>query len=311
MSYIEKHALGSPEREVVAFSNDQPFGISIVGMGQAGKTTLRNGITEAWRRDLDPEATIVHFSNSDGFRGLTADIIGYAGIPVTETVDESKAKDAIDSFIEQLGICTEQLNDYYHKPKPNVVWRTNAVNTMVAYVSEHPVIRPMINRAGSRFMKEIIEDPAIMKLDKSPDLFVLDARNIPECTEKFTGAQVKPVGSFILICDEVTVVRRVTDDSGLSTAERIRNLVERNKHDSIRELAPMSLPKDFDHTVEIADAVRERNIAKLYSYGREVAADPCNIPIILDTSDTSPEQTMAAMPFLLSGLISSVTAINR
>lgn len=291
--------------EIATLSSDQPFGISIVGMAQAGKTTLRNGITEAWRTDFDPNATIVHFSNSDGFRGLTAEVIEVMGVPTDTLVSKDDALSAIAEYISSVGICDERLNVYYHRPRPEAVLRTTAVNTMVTHVSDHPLVRPAINRAGSRFMSEIIEEPSIKKLDKKPNLFVLDARNIAECNEKFLSARIRPAGAFILICDEAVVVDRVANTSGLSRSKRIKILTQRNEDDRNHTLGRMSMPEDFPAAIHIAEAVRIGDITELRLLGAQASVDPENIPIVLDTAGTSEKQTLDAMPFVISGLINA------
>lgn len=110
----------TPRLEVVEFDYDRPFGISIIGDAQAGKTTLCRGLTDAWKM-FQPDTEVVHFSNSDGFRGLTEEIITAAGIPADKTVTEDEAKRAIENFIDLFGICPERLDGYYHNPKPNEV----------------------------------------------------------------------------------------------------------------------------------------------------------------------------------------------
>ena len=307
MTHMHEHIPNSPEHDVVVFNNDQPYGITIVGQAQAGKTTLRTGITEAWIKDFDREATIVHFSNSDGFRGLTAEIIAAYGLQTDRAVKEHEAYNLIEKFIDTYGICEEQLNRYYHHPSPNSVLRTTAVNTLVAHVAENEIIRPKINKAGSRFMREIIMDPSVKELENRPDLFVLDARNIPECEAKFRDAGVKPLGAFIIMCDEKVVVDRIPDSSGLSKETRIKTLKERNDTDRNRILAKMSLPEDFPEGVDISEAVLNGEEHILYGLGRFVSQDPTNRPVVLNTEQTSRTQTMDSMLHVLSGLVQTST----
>jgi hypothetical protein len=290
------------ELEITVFENESPYGITIVGEAQSGKSTLCNGITEGWK-SLEPAACIMHFSNSDGFRGLTAEILDTAGISGDRIIDASCTQKIVEEYLEKYGICDEKLDAYYQSPKPKTVLRTPAVNEMVAFVAEHTQLRPAINRAGSRFMKEIISNPAVAHLEIPPNLFVLDARSIPECSEKFDNAGVQHLGSFILLCRPSVVVDRTDDDNGLTTQQRIKSLEERNRKDRERSIAKMSLPSDYPGYVEISDAVSLVDRRALYKLGRKVELDPRNRPMVLNTEHTSRVQTEESMQYILSGLV--------
>ena len=290
--------------EVVVFNNETPYGITIVGEAQSGKSTLCNGITEGWK-SLDPAACILHFSNSDGFRGLTAEILDTTGISGDTHLDGDRAQKIVEEYLVKYGICDDRLDTYYQSPKPKTVLRKPAVNEMVAYVAEHRLLRPRVTEAGSRFMKKILSNPSVAHLEVPPNLFVLDARSIPECSEKFDNAGVQQLGAFILLCRPSVVVDRTDDDSGLLKQQRIESLEERNRKDRKRTLAKMSLPSDYPDYVEISEAVSLVDRRELYNIGRKVEQDPRNRPMVLNTEHTSRVQTEESMQYILSGLVNN------
>lgn len=294
------------ERSVIGWERGKfgPLAISIVGMAQAGKTTLNNGIYHQIRA-IEGDATIVNFSNSAGYRGFTYEALKAAALTDITAIDPAQAEDVLSSYLESGGGSAEEFDGYYRKPGSDEQWRSPAVNATVQYAGIHSGIHDLVNDASSRFMGDVLRDPSLMRLTTCPDFIVLDARNLPECQEKFDTNGLRQISSFILTCDPKVVVDRTrpkTDaERNMSVEERVQVLAGRNKADREREKGAMTLPEDYPESIQLSNAVVSQNIENLLYAGVQMASYPDRKPISIDTAHTSIEDIDAAMKYVLRG----------
>jgi hypothetical protein len=313
-------------REVVPVSNElprlvlpdevidpaQPLGLYIVGMAQAGKTTLREILTEAW------PGPVLNFSNSNGFRGITAYTLIEAGHCLE---DQEGLADVVPRLLSAYDAMSDYtqiesiLNGLYEEPYPKETLRSPAVEAVVPIVSEHPVLRSLVNAAGGRYLGKVMSTHVPGK--DTPGLTILDARNALECGHKFTSAQVANLGGFVLRCPEEVIVERSPESANMTPGERaarVKMLESRNRRDRSRAAGPMTLRGDFAraHAIhEIIDSGEQLPLETLRQIGFDVASHPNEACIDLATDEIDLVTEHWALPYVFAGMVEAVRSPSR
>lgn len=290
------------EWDVIGFDNDTPRGIIVVGQAQAGKTTLTSELIKLWPAFCD-ETHPLQFSNSNGFRGSTHEILTWANWSSERQVPSAVFADILGEYVESPEI--EKLPDilpsYYSSPPGPDVLRSPAVDSAVASTSEHLTLRPLINEVGAVFLSQQIACPEKYGLPARPGLVVLDARNQMECRNKFARAGVMNIGTIILTCPEEVIAQRKlganaepADLRALADLLRARNTTDRN-----RSLAPMTMPDDvkFRFTVD-----QMHSEVQLYEAGVISVSEP-DSGIVFRTDQLTIAQERDALGLLLAGML--------
>jgi hypothetical protein len=304
-----------PTREVQLYSGDQseltlvdssqPKGISIVGMAQAGKTTLRNIIDQSWH-EFDPRGATLTFSNSNGFRGLTAAALQYGDHDLARPICPDVYMSYLRGFLAEQGKDVGTVLDaFYTAPADeHTVLRSKAVDGVVPYTSEDAHVRPLVNAAGARYMRRIVAEPDLAGLHESPGLVIIDGRNQGECVEKFQNAEVRAVGTFVLVCPERVVARRKV---GTYLAQAFWDertaLTRRNQTDANRAVGRMTVPADLSRQHVLHELLRRPDAYhQLYESGKAVARDP-ESGFVVCTNKLSVAAETKAMPSLWAGML--------
>lgn len=285
----------------------EPKGLAIVGLAQAGKSTLRDCISSSWTQDFHPEGEVFHFSNSDGFRGITAHAIAELGhdpdVPVRDTSEfvEKLCEKYVDLANHKI-----LLDGFYDTPASKDVLRSTAVNSVVPFVSESPLVRPHINAAGSRYMERVLREPGKAGLQSRPGLLVIDGRNQEECVGKFVAAGVRPLGTFVLTCPEITIARRILPAaSEQKHRQEAARLKARNKEDRDRTLGRMTLPVDLSQQFVLHQLAKKRYGIDLLEAGAALAKDR-NAGAVVNTRYLSLSAERRAVELVLWGALKQV-----
>lgn len=283
--------------DITAINPDTSHGLVIVGMAQAGKTTLTRLAAKAWQ-EFDHEAHVLNFSNSDGFRGFAAIAISYAGLDFEQPVNADEFNEQLDDFIASLSIAEvdDLFDELYAAPLRDDILRNPAVNSAVGIVAAHEHLRPVAERSGSDRLKTIVENPNLIRLDRVPSLVLLDSRNQTESLEKFEHAGVRSLGTIVLTCDEEIVVSRN------SKAGTVDDLRKRNQTDRGRQLGPMTLPEDLSLPFNLTDIHSKHET--LYAAGI-LLASIADSGLHIDTAVITEQQEAAALPPLMSGMLAA------
>jgi hypothetical protein len=296
-----------PPRDVIAIDPDVTYGVAFVGMGRAGKTTGRGMVGRWWREQGFGEP--LGYSASDGFRGLTAKVAEWAGLPLGEHIDDDRYKELLEAYItatdsdELMGL----LDSLYRDPEGSDVLRSPAVDKAVPLTAEHPIIRPAVNTAAAYFLRKVIDNPGLKGLPEPPSLTTLDARNMGECLEKFNTAGVQSLGTFVLTCPEEIVIDRKKD---LSAAERARELAllkRRNALDRGREIPStrMTLPVDLGLPLDMHTLLAE-GVDAMYEAGVK-AATIAGAGIVIPTDRVNPEDEASGLDMVMRGMVNGVS----
>lgn len=295
--------------DVVVIKNTETYGVSIVGEAQAGKTTLRDIITNTWDK-FDPLGGALPFSTSDGFRGLSLEILQRNRADLSARVNESDFMHQVEDF--KTGCdedeLTQLLDSAYQRPAHKDYLRSAAVDSVVALASSDADLRPKVNAAGARHLDAILQDPSLAGLAERPSLVVLDARNIDECNRKFTMAGVAILGTFVLTCpEEVVASRKARKNPGLNVFQEVRNLRARNMDDRNREIGRMTLPEDLEKPLYAHEVVgRPKETAWLAMMGRVAVRNPYISGIVMPTDRIGIKEEERAVEGILQGMLSGV-----
>jgi hypothetical protein len=285
----------------------QVYGLAVVGMGQAGKTEATKVAAQAYA-DYDPNRPTISFSNSNGFRGLTAAILREAGVASHKILSEADYLEHLATYRERipqrLDTVDLLLDDCYRTPPPKEVLRSPAVNETVAYTSEDSTIRPIVTRAGARYLHQMITEPRLVGLASAPGLVSLDGRNDSECRDKFRKAGVTRLGTLVLTCDEDIVAKRLHKGAPRSVIQQeTAKLEQRNYTDRSRCIARMTLPDDYppDKLRDIA-GLYEDSPDELTDAGIAAATDP-EVCLWLATDRISLDEEREALTILMGGML--------
>ena len=236
------------------------YGVAVVGGARAGKSTIVGAMGLAIDEYYAQPGSAHVFSNSDAFRGITADALGQQGYDLDAGVDPSKRAEvgalAVGLFLDGYSPddLKTMLDGYYLYPAPLAVRRSPGVNDTVQYVSDEPRVRQLVTDAGIRHLSRILDDPGAAGLEIAPRVVLLDARSQRECIAKFWACEVRPIATFVLTCDERTAARRnlmSTPDGQPRTyrqadlAVETARLQSRNEVDRRRSIGRMTLPRDL------------------------------------------------------------------
>ncbi len=197
------------------------------------------------------------------------------------------------------------LDSFYDTPAASEVLRSPAVNSVVPFVSESAHIRPHINAAGSRYMQRVLDDPAKAGLQTRPGLIVIDGRNQQECTQKFKGAGVRPLGTFVLTCPEITIARRIMPGADESAQrQEAARLKRRNAEDRSRTLGRMTLPEDLSEQFVLHRYFRRGrpHSTDLLEAGYTMAADE-HTGAVVSTRYLTLENEQRAVEYVLWGAL--------
>ncbi len=301
--------LGELAWDVVSFDPTNTYGLSIVGEAQAGKTTLRDIVAEVGQ-SFYREGEILHFSNSNGFRGLTSQVLEVADVSFDDVVPPDEYLRILEGYIDRYDPeeLASILDALYYSPLDDEFLRNEAVNSAVALTSEHSQLRPIVNAAGARHMRRLIEEPDIGGMSEKPWLVVLDARNQDECQNKFLTAGVKSIGTLVLTCpEEVVIERKFGANVDSDTFKReVAKLKLRNETDRNRIIGRMTLPEDLRHKIDIATLVYYDDVDGLYDAGRILATVP-NAGAVFATNDLTKAQEAFAVDYLARGVLNAVS----
>lgn len=287
---------GSAPAEASLVGVEAPQGVIVCGMSQAGKTTARDMIAEAWC-DIRPSTEVLPFTNSNGFRGLTYVVLEHFGQAAEAQVDESAFAGLLNSYVAEADMPVV-LSDLYERPLPPEQLRCPAVNSVVAVTAETLHVRPQVTEAGADFLAKILVDPLMYGYPKTPDLVILDGRNNQELQEKFTRAGVRGLGTIVLTCPEEVVVTRVS--------QQIDLLIRRNQKDRQNPIAPMTLPEDFKITHLVDDIIKRRNAARLLEEAGAEATANQEAAVVIRTDHITLEEEARAMGPILRGMLSEL-----
>ncbi len=284
----------------------EPKGLVIVGMAQSGKTALRKCISHSWSMNFHPEGEVYPFSNSNGFRGVTARAISELGYdhdtPVPDTAD------FVDRLCNHYDLqdSTELLDSFYDAPADDDILRSVAVDSAVPYVSENGRIRPHINAAGSRFIERVLRYPYKAGLKARPGLIIIDGRSQEECVGKFLSADVRPLGTFVLTCPEELAANRNPRITPEMHAAEVSRLQARNKEDRGRVLGRMTLPEDLSQAFVLHELTDEpprcEANRRLLNAGAAIAED-WQAGAVVDTQHLTLDDERRAVELILWGAL--------
>jgi hypothetical protein len=296
--------------DIVVTDPDQSLGLVIVGMAQAGKTKLRSIVEETWQ-EFAPDSPTLSFSNSNGFRGLTAAVLELGDVAGGSEVTEEDFRLMLDNYLSVYSPendVPELLDAMYTQPAPADILRSRAVDSTVAMLSEDLRVRPLVNSAGARFLNKIIEDPTVAHLEERPGLVILDGRSADECRAKFDAAGVNAIGTFVLTCPEEIAADRGFPGASDDVVEReVRRLQERNRVDRARMLGRMTLPPDLAVSVYVYDLVTEADSRRvLVAAGMLLATAEVPAGAVFATDRVSIEQEEVAVDGLMTGMLLAV-----
>jgi len=294
-----------------------PKGLSIVGMAQAGKSTLRNAVVADWLTRFS-DTTVYDLSNSNGYRGVTADILAAHDVDPTSQPTEDAVIEMLDASGDILGD-DDLLDTYYRQPRGKDILRTPAVNAAVSVIAAQEGPHVAINDAATRHIGDVISNPTQYGLSTTPSLVVIDARNGGECEDKFAANDITSLACFILVCDEAVVVDRIPPSDNelraeLSRDQRIAALKLRNETDRSRSIGRMTLPEDYLGVLpahQYMASGRDEDHDELFAIGQSSASCFVGAPIVIDTEHTTQEQVQSGIPHILDGALSAVLQNSR
>lgn len=268
-------------------------GIIVCGMGQAGKTTARDLLCATWH-DFDPQAEVLPFTNSNGFRGLTYKVIEHFGLPDDVVVNEEVYATLLDQYVAQADM-SSLLDSLYEQPLPEAQLRNLAVNSVVSITAETPHVRPLVNMAGARSLADMIEHPLKYGHQEAPGLVALDVRNNQEGQLKFRQACVRNLGTIVLTCPEEVVVQR--------QPQPLELLKRRNVKDRHNPIGPMTLPEDFRTTYVVDELLQAAHAQQLlHEAGATVATDE-DAAIVMRTDRLTINEEAIAMDAIVHGML--------
>jgi hypothetical protein len=307
--------------------------VAIVGMGQAGKTTLGTMIRGHFLAD-EPGATVEQFSASSGFRGLTEDLRDYFELPRNIPLDELTAEqlrsipaaemladfagdgealaqaminatigdylneedDGNEPWYRQL--LEEHFSRYYTNPYSEDRLRNPAVNSLVSQVSVTDA-RSHINDAAARHMRVLCSDDATR-----PDAIIFDARNIAECEDKCVAAGLRRMLTFVLECPEDVVINRTPDIAPEDIEDEIKWLTARNDADRDRDpnRGRMARAEDVDFPIEAHLLLGvETSYEELAIAGMRAMVDR-DVAIIIRTNELDLSQESEVIKYIMAGV---------
>lgn len=283
------------DHDLLDLDHEVTGGIVIVGEAQAGKTTFMNIVTEEWG-GIDGRP-VYKFSNSDGFRGLTAHVLSRSGVSLDTAVDPATYDGMLGDFGAEIpdDELLALLDGCYSQPAAKEILRSRAVNSVVATTSEHPDVRQLVNAAGSRRMMQVLQQPHLENFAERPGLVVLDARNQGECLRKFDAAGVVPLGTFVLTCSETVAAKRILRGRGGDEAiyQEAARLAQRNETDRRRPVGAMTCPDDLHPVISATEAMWSGGVA-LIEAGAEAARNrTAGIVVETDEIDLNDEKYIA------------------
>ena len=190
--------------------------ITIDGPAGSGKSTVADILAE--------KLNYIHFNSGALFRGLTAHLIdiGFDITSITETSDLPKMK-----------LKVKMINNIQHVLVNNTdytsVLRNNEVSTSVALVALNTNIRSIVDNCQKEFCNK--------------NNVVIEGRDIG--SHVFPNAEIK----FYLDCDAKERAKRryleeKAKNSNVSLEEILSQIVERDKLDKERTIAPLVVPKN-------------------------------------------------------------------
>jgi hypothetical protein len=290
-----------------------PVGIAIVGMSQAGKTTLRSMSHEVWQ-GYRPDSGVLDFSNSDGYRGITYEIQRRYGY------DPSRPIEDVARYLAHVGDFAETASDeelnaalehMYAQPRGPEDLRSPAVNSVVAATSEDIRLHPLVDKAGANHLRRIIAEPDAFGYDRRSGLVVVDARNYPECRRSFEAAGVTTLGAFVLTCDERAAVSRSQKNLTVAAFEaEVQRLRQRNKQDAARplEVGPTTMPEDLAHAVDLGALAHRSTEEQLEAAGALVATTP-DAGFVVRTDQLTLDQERWAFGHVFTGMLDAAEAL--
>jgi hypothetical protein len=268
------------------------------------------------------------FSVSNGFRGLTTEVLRANGLPLDQPIpDKEQYRDQVEQFIATYGadLSGAMLEAFVH-PEPASVLRSIGVTSAVATTSEHPTILSTAHTVGGMYLKEVLQNPEIVGLADRPGAVLMDARSQRECVEKFEMAGVLPALGIVLECPEHVVAKRIVanrvrkgkvaavDAPALIVAEEAR-LVERNRIDRRRSIGTMTLGVDLDNPYYLHDLIAEDRAT---GYNQRVIAEAglelsgvTTSGLVIDTSKINLEGEKYGMDLILAGVLEGVDRLTH
>jgi cytidylate kinase len=218
------------------------FIITIDGPAGSGKTTVAKALAKKLNLDLLESGAFYRYLT---LRLLQSDIMD------SQFSSDEIFRKKIEEFLSEIEIKISPEGTvliYQGRPINNEL-RSKEVEEKVSEISSHPVVREEVNK----FMRRLIEGKRV----------ITEGRDMGSCV--FPQADLK----FFLTADlEERARRRAKDVIDRGLEEVIKNLLERDKMDSEREIAPLKVPESaividttnlkFDQVVERLEMFIER-----------------------------------------------------
>ena len=190
--------------------------ITIDGPAGSGKSTVADILAE--------KLNFIHFNSGALFRGLTAHLLSknYNISSISET-----------STIPQMSLTVKMINGIQHVFVNNIdytaVLRNNEVSTAVALVALNSSIRSIVDNCQKEFCGK--------------NNVVIEGRDIG--SHVFPNADIK----FYLDCDAKERAKRrfleeKAKNSNITLEEIESQIIERDKLDKERKIAPLVIPKN-------------------------------------------------------------------
>lgn len=314
--------------ECVGSSDEHVLGVSVVGMAQAGKSTLCGIIDQYITRRYGVPGGNFMFSVSNGFRGITTEVLRANNLPLHQPIANKELyRDQVEQFIATHGAdLSAVMLEAFMQPEPTDVLRSVGVTSAVAATSEHPTILSTAHTVGGQYLKEVLQNPETVGLLDRPGAVLMDARSQPECVEKFEMAGVLPALGIVLECPEYVVAQRIVmnkvrrgniaaaDAPAMIAAEEAR-LQERNRIDRARPIGTMTLGEDLDkpyylHDLIAQDKAQGHDQRVIAEAGLELAG-ATNSGLVIDTSKISLRGEKYGMDLILAGILEGVDQLTR
>lgn len=209
--------------------------ITIDGPAGSGKTTVAKALAKKLRLDLLESGAFYRYLT---WRFLQADVLS-----IKNMLDEELRRNIKEFFSEIKVEISPEGTLLIYKGKPlREELRSKEVEERVSEVSSHPILREEVNR----FLRDIIKGRRV----------ITEGRDMGSCV--FPGADLK----FFLTADlGERARRRLRDVPNRGLDEVKKNLYTRDKMDSEREVAPLTIPDSaiiidttplsFDEVVQI------------------------------------------------------------